>query len=228
MVRVEDAAIVRLEKGGKFEVLADPDAVLKIREGKQVPIHEALAIVEIFKDARAADKASLADIQEAFGTEDIEAAAYEILRKGEFHLTTEQKRRIIEKMRNRIIETIARNSVDPRTKLPHTRERIEWALKEAKVKIDDRPVAVQVDEIVKAIRPVLPVSFGTTVLEVIVPAAYAPSLYGRLKGMGKLLKENWLANGSLQVRIEVPSGSKVDVIAKLGDATRGEVIVKEV
>lgn len=228
MVRVDDAAIIRIERNGRFEVLADPDAVLKIRGGKDVPLHEALAVVEIFKDARAADKASVADIHKAFGTDSIEAAAYEILRKGEFHLTTEQKRTMTKRVRNQIVETIARNSVDPRTKLPHTRERIEWALDEAKVKVDDRPVAQQVDEIVKAIRPVLPISFGTTVLELTVPSQYAPSLYGRLKGLGKLVKEQWLANGSLQVRLEVPSGAKVEVISKLGNATRGEIIVKEV
>ena len=228
MVRVDDAAIIRLERGGRFEILADPDAVLAIREGKQVPLSDALAVMEIFKDARAADKASTADIKKAFGTETIEDAALEILKKGEFHLTTEQKREMVKRVRKQIIESIARNSVDPRTKLPHTRERIEWALKETGVKIDDRPVARQVDEIVKAIRPVLPISFGTTVLEIIVPSQYAPSLYGRLKGMGKLVKEQWLANGSLQVRLEVPSGAKVEIIGKLGDATRGETIVKEV
>lgn len=228
MVRVDDAAIIRLERGGRFEVLADPDAVLKIREGKDVPLSEALAIVEIFKDARAADKVSIADIKKAFGTDSVEAVAYDILRKGEFHLTTEQKRTMVKRVRNQVIEMISRNSVDPRTKLPHTRERIEWALNEAKVKIDDRPVAQQVDGIVKMIRPVLPINFGTTVLELTVPSKYAPSLYGRIKGMGKLVKEQWLANGSLQVRLEVPSGAKVDVISKLGDATKGELIVKEV
>jgi ribosome maturation protein SDO1 len=228
MVRVDDATIIRYEKNGRFEVLADPDAVLAIRGGKNVPLHEALAIVEIFKDARAADKASLADIRKAFGTDDVGQAALEILLKGKFHLTTEQKRTMIKRVRNQVVSVIMMNSVDPRTKLPHTRERIEWALNETGVRIDDRPVAQQVDEIVKAIRSVLPINFGTTVLEITVPSQFAPSLYGKLKGMGKLLKENWLSNGSLQVRLEVPSGAKVDIMSKLGDATRGEVTFKEV
>jgi ribosome maturation protein SDO1 len=229
MVRVDDAAIIRLERGGaRFEVLADPDAVLAIREGKKVQLNDALAVTEIFKDARAADKAGTADIKKVFGTETVEDAAMEIILKGEFHLTTEQKRKMAQRVRNQVVEMIARNSVDPRTKLPHTRERIEWALNEAGVKIDDRPVARQVDEIIKKIRPVLPISFGTAVLEVIVPSQYAPSLYGMLKGMGKLTKEQWLANGSLQVRLEVPSGTKVDIMDKLGDATKGEAIIKEV
>jgi ribosome maturation protein SDO1 len=229
MVRVEDATVVKLKREGHdFEVLADPDAVLAIREGKDVSLDDALAIVEVFRDAHKGDHAGHDAMESAFGTDDPYSVADTIVREGEFHLTTEQKRKLAERKRNQLINEITVNSVDPRTNLPHTRERVERAMENARVRIDDRPVAQQLDEVVKALQPVLPLRFGTATLDIIVPAEFAPSLYGRLKGMGKLKSDKWLANGSLEAKLEVPSGAKADVISRLGNATKGEVIVKEV
>ncbi|MBR9689431.1 MAG: ribosome assembly factor SBDS, partial [Candidatus Altiarchaeota archaeon] len=137
------------------------------------------------------------------------------------------KRTMIAVIRKQVIGIVMQNSMDPRTKLPHTRDRIEWAFNEAKVKVDFRPAREQVEGVLKEIRLVLPISFGTSKLQVIVPARYAPSAYGKIRGMGKLLKEQWLGNGSLEVTLEVPSGLKIDIMTELGDLTKGEAMVTE-
>jgi len=228
MVKIEDASNVSLDKNGvHFEILADPDAVLAFREGKEIRIRDSLAVLEIFKDARRADQASESDLQKAFGTLELEVIVKEILKKGKFHPTAEQKRKMVEKVKLQLIELVAQNSVDPRNNLPHTRDRIRWAFDEAKVKIELVPASEQLNGIVKAIRMVLPLRFGTTRLRIIVPSKFAPSLYGKVKSLGKVLKESWLANGSLQATIEIPSGRKVDIMTELGDATKGEVMIKE-
>ena len=228
MVRIDEAAIVSYTNSGlKFEILADPDAVLKFREGKDIDLRNALALLEIYKDGRRAEKASESDLNKVFGTINPEEIAKVILKKGDFHPTTEQKRKMLEKVRKQIIELIVSNSVDPRNNLPHTRERIEWGLNESKVKIELRSASEQLDGIVKEVRLVLPLRFGTTKLRIVVPSKYAPSLYGKIKKLGKIMKESWLANGSLQVTVEVPSGQKIDIMTDLGNATSGEVMVKE-
>jgi len=227
MVRIEDAVIVKYEKmGHRFEILVDPEAVMKLREGEKVDVREALAVEEIFKDARKAEKVSEVEMEKIFGTTDIAEVARVIMKEGEFHPTTEQKRRLLDQIRRQLIEIIARNSVDPRTGLPHTRERIERALEEARVQIKLAPAASQINEVVKALRPILPLKFGTTNLVVTIPNRYAPGLYGKIKGMAKILREEWLPTG-LMLRVEIPSGYKVDFIEFLGNATRGEAIVKE-
>jgi len=229
MVRVDDATIIRYEKQGhRFEILADPDAVLAIREGKEVDLREAFAIVEVFKDARKADKASEETMQKVFGTINEEEIVLRIAKEGDFHLTTEQKRKIVEKIRKQIIESIARNSIDPRTKLPHTRERIELALEKAPVNIDMRPAMQQVQDVVKSLQPILPISFGKARLRIVVPAQYSQSTYGLVHKLGNVLREDWLADGSLQVRLEIPSGTKVDVMEQLGNAAKGEITIQEV
>lgn len=228
MVKIEEAVVVRYQKAGStFEILVDPEAVMKLREGKEIDVGSALAVMEIFKDARKAEKASEAEMEKIFGTSDVIEVARRIMKEGEFHPTAEQRRKMVEQIRNQIIEIIARNSVDPRTGLPHTRERIERAMEEAKVHIKIAPPASQINEVIKALRPVLPLKFGTTKLEVIIPNRYAPALYGKLKSMAKILREDWLATG-LRAKVEIPAGYKVDFMEFLGNATRGEAIVKEV
>ena len=229
MVRIDDATIIRYEREGhRFEVLADPDAVLAIREGKEVNPREAFAIVEVFKDARKADKASEELMQKVFGTSNEEEVAMRIAREGEFHMTTDQKKEAVAKIRKQIIESVVRNSIDPRTNLPHTRERVELALNKVHVNIDMRPAQQQMQDVIKALQPVLPLKFGKTRLRIVIPPQYSQSTYGLVHKIGKVLREDWLGDGSLQLRLEVPSGMKVDVIEQLGNATKGEITVTEV
>jgi len=228
MVRVNETVTVKLDKNdGHFEILADPDLVLKMREGEKVDTEKALAILEIYKDASKAEKASLNDMNRVFGTQDPISIAQTIILKGNFHPTTEQKKKMQEKIRNQVISILMTNSTDPRTKLPHTRERIEWALQEAKVHIDFKSAREQVDNVLKQIRPVLPISFGMAKINFIVPSNYAASVYGQIHRLGKVTKENWLGDGNLEISMEVPSGLKVEVIGQLGNMTKGEIIVKE-
>ncbi len=229
MVTLDEAVVVRYEKEGhRFEILADPEAVLALREGKKVNIKEALAVEEIFKDARKAERASEEALIKVFGTTDVQAIAEKIMKEGEFRPTVEQRRRMLERIRKQIIEIIAKNSVDPRTGLPHPRERIERALEEARVKIELKPPMQQIERIVKALRPVLPLRFGTIKLLVKIPPAYTARAYGKIKGLGRLLREEWGNDGSLVVKLEVPSGEKVDVIEAISKITNGEAEVKEV
>ncbi|MBR9679847.1 MAG: ribosome assembly factor SBDS [Candidatus Altiarchaeota archaeon] len=226
-VKIEDAIVIRLSKTGeRFEILVDPDAVMKLRQGGEIDFREALAVQEIFKDARKADRASESAIEQVFGTDDIIQAAAVIMKKGDFHPTAEQKRQMTKKVRNQIIDRIARNAIDPRTNIPHTRDRISWALDEAKIKIDMSSAAQQMNDVVKALQPILPLKFGMTKLDITIPNRYAPSLYGKIKGQAKILREQWMANG-LILRLEIPSGTKTDFYDFLNNATKGEVIIKE-
>ena len=58
-VKIDDAIVIRLSKTGeRFEILVDPDAVMKLRQGGEIDFREALAVQEVFKDARKAERAS--------------------------------------------------------------------------------------------------------------------------------------------------------------------------
>jgi len=228
MVSLDDAIIARYErKGMHFEILVDPHAAEKVIEGEPVNIVENLAIDTIFKDARKGEKASEEAIREVFGTLDIGEIAIKIIKEGEIQLTVKQRREMQERKKKAIIDWIARSSMDPRTKLPHPRERIELAMEEAKVHIDPfKPVEEQVKKILDAIRPILPISIENVKVEIKIPAQYSGRVYGEIVKMVKMLKEEWLSDGSFKCIVEIPAGLQTELYDMLNKITKGEVITR--
>ena len=94
MVKLEDAVIARLEiEGEDFEILIDPEAAQKFKEGEDIDISESLAIDTIFKDSKKGDKASDEKMVKILGTNDTVEVAKRILTDGTIQLTTEQRKR---------------------------------------------------------------------------------------------------------------------------------------
>lgn len=228
MVSLDDAIIARYEKKGRhFEILVDPEAAEKVMEGKEVNILENLAIDTIFKDARKGEKAGEESIKEIFGTDDISKIAIKIIKEGEIQLTVKQRREMQERKRKAIIDWIARSSMDPRTKLPHPRERIELAIQEAGINIDPfKSVEEQVKKIVEAIRPILPISIQNVRVEIKVPSQYTGKAYGEIVKMVKMLKEEWLSDGTFKCIVEMPAGLQAEVYDRLNAITKGEVVTR--
>ncbi|HEX17614.1 MAG TPA: ribosome assembly factor SBDS, partial [Thermoplasmatales archaeon] len=137
MVSLDKAVIARLTIGDDhFEILVDPKAAMDLIDGKDVDILSSLAVDEVFRDARKGERASEESIKRCFGTEDVAEVARQIILRGNIQLTTEQRHEMQKRKFNQIVEIIARNAMDPRTKTPHPRKRIELAIEEAGVHID--------------------------------------------------------------------------------------------
>src|SRR5213596_1131954 len=134
----KEYVIARIEKAGeKFEVLVKPDAVQRIRDGKEVDLLRELAIDEIFKDAHKGSKASEEKMMEFFGTTEPLAVAKQIVQRGEIQLTTEQRRQMLEAKRKQIVQYIAANAINPQTAAPHPPQRIEKARIAVKLSAED-------------------------------------------------------------------------------------------
>lgn len=228
MVKLEDAVTARYEKSGeKFEVLIDPGVAQKIKNNEDVNIIENLAIDTIFKDAKKGTRASEEKLKELFGSDDVEKIAKEIVLKGELQLTTEQRRNMLEEKRKQIIANIVRNSLNPQTKTPHPPERIKLAMEEARVKIDPfKPVDVQVQDVLKALRPVIPISFEKIKIAVKLSGEEYAKVYGDIKNFGEIKKEEWQKNGSWVGVVEIPAGLQNDFYDRLNDKTKGNVETK--
>ncbi|HDN95520.1 MAG TPA: ribosome assembly factor SBDS [Thermoplasmatales archaeon] len=228
MVSLDEAIVARYGKKGKhFEILVDPKAVEMIMEGKEINILDYMAIDLIFKDASKGEKAAEESLKEIFGTTDVAEIALKIIKEGEFQLTTKQRKEMQERKKKAIVDYIARSAMDPHTKLPHPRDRIERAIEEAGVHIDAfKPVEEQVKKIISAIRPILPISVENVKIEVKIPAQYAGRAYGELINMAKLLKEEWQSDGSFKCVVEIPAGMQTQFYDKLNAMTKGEVITR--
>jgi ribosome maturation protein SDO1 len=215
--------IARLTKGNEhFEILVKPEKALDYRTGKSARITEVLAAEIIFADANKGTKVSEEQMRKAFETTDPLKIADEILKKGTLQLTTEQRRKMVEDKRKQIIDFISRQAVDPKTNLPHPPLRIENAMEQIRYTIDaHRPVEEQAREIVKLLRPILPLKIEQISIGVRVPAEFSARAYGSIKNFGEIKQEEWRADGSWYGIIEMPAGAYASFLNRLGDITKG-------
>lgn len=228
--RADPIAIAKIKKGGCiFEiVLRDSDLALEYRSGKDEDLKDILETPKIFSDAKKGELASPADMQKWLGTSDEKEVAAIILKKGELSLTQEQRKRMFEAKKSKIIDYIQTNAADPKTRLPHPRIRIENAIAQAKVQIDAyKSIAEQLDGIIDSLRVILPISLEKVKLIVVIPAKYAGSAYSALKGKYKFTSEKWNNDGSVEIKVQISAGLKIDFFNLANGLTSGEVIIEE-
>lgn len=227
MVSLDKAITARLEmRGEKFEILVDPDLAYLFKTGKKNDLTNMLAVEEIFTDARKGERPPSEVLKKAFGTTDVMRIAEVILRKGEVQLTTEQRKRMVEEKRKRIVAILARECVDPRTGAPHPPQRIEKAMEESRVHIDPfKDAEAQLDEVLNSLRVILPIKFERVKIAVRIPAEYAPRAYGVLKEYN-MQNEEWQPNGSLIAVVEMPAGIQGEFYERINRLTGGNVETK--
>jgi ribosome maturation protein SDO1 len=229
MVDVDKAVIAKIKKEGmNFEVLVDCDNALLLRSGKDIEISDVLASEQVFSDAGKGLAASETQMNSVFGTNDASEVAKHIIMKGEIQITAEHRKKLLEQKKRRILDYISRNSVDPKTGLPHPVKRLELAFDEARVHIDEyKSVERQVQDIIKMLRPVLPISFEKKEIAIKIPPKYAAKGYSAVQGFGNIKKQDWQSDGSWLCVIEIPAGMQNDLFDRLNSMTHGEVETKE-
>ena len=225
MISLDDAVVARFESHGHhFELLVDPEKAGGFTGEED--LSNIVAAMSVYKDASKGETASEETLKTAFGTTAFKEVAIQILKKGTIQLTTEQRHKMQEEKSKQIVSIICRDAIDPRTKAPHPRQRVENALKEAKVHVDAfKPAQRQVDEILKKLVEVLPLKFAKARVAVRVPAQYTGKVYGYLHDFRRV-KEEWKNDGTLFVVIELPAGLQSDVYDRLNSLTHGEVETK--
>jgi ribosome maturation protein SDO1 len=228
LVSLDDAVIARLKKGDEhFEVLVDPYLAADLIDGKEINVIQSLAIDAVFKDSKKGTHASEESLQKNFGTEDIAEISKQIILKGDIQLTTEQRHKMQKNKKNRIIETITRNAMDPKTKAPHPRQRIEIAMEQAGVHVDPfKPVSDQVKIIIGALRSIIPISMEHIRISIKIPPEYIGKAYGIVRNYGTLEREDWQSDGSWIGIIRIPAGIQNDFYDTINDVTKGNVSTK--
>ncbi len=215
--------------GERFELLVRPDPALNYKTGKPLELSQIIGIEEVFSDSAKGLRISEDKLKKVFHTTDFYTIAETILKKGELQLTLEQRRKLIEEKKKAIIAILSKNFVDPRTNSPHPPTRFEQALEQVHLSIDPfRPAEEQLQNVVDALRPIMPLKSQNVILQIKVPAQYSSKSIGLLKSFGKLSKEHWLPDGSYTVELEIPAGLHPALIEKLGSLTKGETEVNVV
>ncbi|MBI1969435.1 ribosome assembly factor SBDS [Candidatus Woesearchaeota archaeon] len=222
--------LARLKKAGRnFEVAVDPDLAIEFKKGKPgMEVRDVIRSEHIFMDVKKGLFAPEKELASIFGTLDVLEIAKQILLEGEIQLTTEYREKMREAKRKRLVVLIARNAVDPRTGLPHPPQRIENAMDEAKIHLDDYKSAEdQMEEVLKQLRPVLPIKIEVKKIAVRVPPEFAGKAYPVIAQFAKPHKEDWLNDGSYACEVEIPGGLVPDFYDKLNHLTHGNVETRE-
>jgi ribosome maturation protein SDO1 len=219
----EKFTIARLTRENEhFEILVKPNKALDYRNGKIPGITEVLAAETIFSDANKGTKVSEEAMKKAFKTTDPLKIADEILKKGTLQLTTDQRRKMVEDKKRQVIDFISRQAVDPKTNLPHPPMRIENAMEQIRYPIDPyKSIEEQAKDIVKLLRPILPLKIEQVKVAIKIPSQYASRAYGTIKTLGAIKREEWRTDGSWYGELELPAGAYASLLNKLGDATKG-------
>jgi ribosome maturation protein SDO1 len=229
VVTLDEAVTAKLDKSGlELSILVDPEIALHFREEKgniKLDLDDLLAVEGVFVgQARDGDKASDEELMKAFGTKDITECVKHILLKGDLQLTTDQRRAMVERKKRLIIEHIARNAINPQTKAPHPPSRIENAMDEARIHLDPfKSVDKQVEEVLKAIRPLIPIRIETVQIAVKFPAVHAGKAQAALHGWGEQKQQAWQSDGSFICVVEIPGGMQTEFFDMLNKRTHGDV-----
>lgn len=218
--------LARLKKGGEtFEVVVDPDLAVQYKQNpKSTDIRKVLQAEHIYADARKGELASEQHMGAVFETKKPLEVADIILQTGEIQLTHEHRERIRETKRNKIIHTIHLNAINPQTKTVHPKQRIESALEEARFRVNEyKKAEEQIQDAISAIRPIIPITFTTFIADIHLPAEHAAASYSILKQYGTMTSEQWLSDGSLAVKVELPAGRYNELVDELASKTHGSV-----
>lgn len=217
----------RIKKQGKhFEIIVDLDKALKFKKDESSG-SDFLETDSIFTDSKKGFKAPDKDLEEAFGTTDVNAIAQRIVKEGEILLTQEHRDEEKEKKIRQVVDFLSSNAIDPKTGHPHTPERIKSALEQAQVNIKNVPIEDQIKEIIEKIGGILPIKLETKKIKITIPAIYTGKVYGVINPYKE--KEKWMENGDLEVIVAVPSGTHLfSFYDKLNSLTHGSVITEEI
>ncbi|ELY85696.1 ribosome assembly factor SBDS [Natrialba taiwanensis] len=210
MISLDEAVTARLEShGARFEVLVDPDAALAIKRGEfEGDLEDVIAAEDVFENASRGDRPAESDLEKVFDTTDPLEIIPDVITEGEIQITAEQRREMQEKKRKQLVDTIARNAVNPQMdNAPHPPDRIENALEEAGFTVDPmETVESQVDDALDDLRPVIPIRFEEVTIAVQIPAEYAGSAQAQVRQFGDLEREEWQADGSWIGVVTFPAG----------------------
>jgi len=207
--------LVRYKKGNEhFEAEIDYD---EFPEGEYL-------LSEICTDVSQGLRPSHQELETVFGTTDPLKIVEVMTSKGEILVPADVRKKVREQRWAQLIDMIQVNSVNAQTKVVFTKSTIEGALEQAKVHLSEhKSVKSQFDDIVRKLRPIIPISIETKTFTIIVPAHYVGASQHLIRKNSKLLKEDWDSSGSWRIKVEVPAGFQQRLIDMLQSVAHGTI-----
>jgi len=214
--------VVRYKHGKiNFEVACKVGTVLKYRKA-QLGFEDVLYSEEIWKDLKKGDRPSLEELMASFNTDDVKAIAKLIVDKGELQLNETERKEILEKKRNEIINYIHKYYIDPKTKTMIPVTRIDSALTEIKVRIDaDQPVERQIQEIIKKLPGVLTIKRAEITGLITTTNQFSGQVAGVLKKFNVTIQGTNYTSDNCEYSVAMVPGDYDKILSELNNTTKG-------
>lgn len=227
-IDLKGKSIVRYEKHGRrYELLVNPEPAWLFVQGEEVEIDDIFEVYVVYENISRGVKATKDDLDVAFEGLTERETAIKILKEGKLQLTIDQRNEILKDKRIEIVGFIHTHCINPRENTPIPKDRIENAILDLGVNISYKDdVKSQALEVIDLLKPVMPIRLESVKLAVKVPPSYTGALYGFLISAGNLVQEEWLADGSLAVVVNIPSGTQADFLEEITSRTKGKSQVK--
>lgn len=224
-----DAITVQFKGDKQFEILVDPDLAKEAKmEGKDHDIQRLLFVQDVFVDAGEGERASVNELEDEFGTDQMMEAAKQIFEKGKMQLTTDQKAEIRNDKWKQLVNMIARRAQDPKTGNPHPPQRVENALEEAGFHVNwDSDTEEEFDDAIDLLRPIIPISLDEKTVAIRIPVDNAGQAYDRIQQVADVDEEEW-GNEYFTARLTLPAGVLSELMDELQDMTSGQTEMREV
>lgn len=219
---VETTARIKRE-GKHFEILVDLEEALKLRKGEG-NINQAVLTNDVFYNLKSGEHASKEDLEKYFDSSDFFEICEKIIKNGEVVKTTDFLKEEQNQKYKQVVDFLVKNAISLEGR-PYTPDRIMNALNEAHVNIKNKPIEIQINEILEQLNKVLPIKVERKKIKLRVSSMHIGKAYGYLKEY--ISKETWLNNGDLECIVEVPSGLIMDFYDKINSATHGSVLSEE-
>ena len=190
-----------------LEVLCYQGTIEAFRK-KTRSLDDTLVTHDIYKNARKGDRASEAEIQQALDHHQMKQALEEIVLKGEYQLSVEERKELIRQMRKRIVQFFHHNYMDPKTNLPHPITRLEAALSDIKslrITINESPES-QAKAILKKLIVILPMKSNAMEATVVVPHTLIGQAQGKLRSLSTVRNSEYTSTGCI-MKIAFLSGN---------------------
>jgi ribosome maturation protein SDO1 len=101
------------------------------------------------------------------------------------------------------------------------------AMEEARVNVDPfRNFEEQVKDVIKALRPLLPIKFAEMRFAVKSPGDYAAKAYGEIAAATTIERDQWQNDGSWICVVRIPAGIQDEFYSLINRVSKGDAEVK--
>jgi ribosome maturation protein SDO1 len=204
-----------------FEILCKPKTVNQYRQGK-LDLKQVLVSTNIYKNSTTGILPSKLELEAVFEDSDPTKCIEKILKKGDYQMTTEERREILDQRKAKVIQYFHKYYVNPKTNIPHTPTMIENGIREGKCKIDlttsfDRTIA----HVHKKLLGILPLKKCEMEVTLTIKHAYLGKVNNFLSKYATIKSDKYDHIGCT-MEVGIVPGEYDTLLKQLNDVTKGD------